>query len=366
MKTLLKSVFKFFRRTKTVYQVLERKKGEKVMKFKTLSSVLLLAALLVGCGDQENETSGAAEDSKTPEKQIVLRLAENQVEDYPTTIGDKEFAKLVEEKTDGRYKIEVYAGGQLGDEKSIIEQVQLGTIELARVNASPLTDFASDLGVLSMPYLFKDDAHQWDILNGDIGEELLSKLEPSNMVGLAFYDSGSRNFYNSVRPIQNPSDLKGLKIRVQQSSLFVDLVESFGASATPMAYDEVYSSLQTGVIDGAENNYPSYYSTNHYEVAKYYTIDSHSRVPEVLMASKSTWDKLSDEDKKIFKDAAVESQKVQREAWKALEEKSKAAVLEAGSEVIEITDTTPWREAVQPLYDKYGEGFAEIIGRIQK
>lgn len=336
------------------------------MKFKVLSSALLLSALLVGCGDQADKPSETAGDSDPPEKQIVLRLAENQVEDYPTTIGDKEFAKLIEEKSDGRYKVEVYAGGQLGDEKSVIEQVQLGTIELARVNASPLTEFASELGVLSMPYLFKDEAHQWDILNGDVGEKLLTKLEPSKMVGLAFYDSGSRNFYNSVRPINTPADLKGLKIRVQQSSLFVDLVESFGASATPMAYDEVYSALQTGVIDGAENNYPSYYSTNHYEVAKYYTIDGHSRVPEILMASKSTWDKLSDEDKKIFKEAAIESQKVQREAWKALEEKAKTTVIEAGSEIIEITDTTPWREAVQPLYDKYGEDFAEIIKEIQR
>lgn len=339
------------------------------MKFKFLSSTLLLAALLVGCGNESSETngsSGTAGDSGSSEKQIVLRLAENQVEDYPTTIGDKEFARLIEEKTDGRYKVDVYAGGQLGDEKSIIEQVQLGTIELARVNASPLTEFASELGVLSMPYLFKDEAHQWSILNGDVGEQLLSKLESSNMVGLTFYDSGSRNFYNSVRPVNVPSDLKGLKIRVQQSSLFVDLVESFGASATPMAYDEVYSALQTGVIDGAENNYPSYYSTNHYEVAKYYTIDGHSRVPEVLMASKSTWDKISDDDKKLFKEAAIESQDVQREAWKALEEKAKATVIEAGSEIIELSDLTPWREAVQPLYDKYGEEFSELIEQIQQ
>ncbi|PQD95738.1 C4-dicarboxylate ABC transporter [Pradoshia eiseniae] len=324
-------------------------------------SVALISSIIVGCGN--SETSSTNSDEKKP---IVLKLAENQSEDYPTTIGDKEFARLIEEKTEGRYKVDVYSGGQLGDEKSVIEQVQLGTIDLARVNASPLTEFVNDIGVLSMPFLFKDEEHKWNVLNGDVGSELLDALKSANMVGLAYYDSGSRSFYNSKKAVEKPEDLKGLKIRVQQSSLFISLVEALGGSATPMAYDEVYSAIQTGVIDGAENNFPSYYSTNHYEVAKYYTLNNHSSVPEVLMASSSSWDKLSEDDQKLFYEAAVESQKVQREAWKALEDESKAGIEKAGNTIIEVKDSTPWREAVEPVYEEFGTAYNEWIDKIEK
>ncbi|WP_174727480.1 TRAP transporter substrate-binding protein [Mesobacillus harenae] len=331
-----------------------------------LAMSFALTGFLAACGGgsdtaSNNEKSGEGESAEP----IVLRLADNQPEDYPTVVGDKEFARLVEEKTDGRYKVEVYAGGQLGDEKSAIEQVQLGTLDFARVNASPLAEFSKDLGVLSMPYLFRDEDHMWNVFNGEIGEELLTGMESANLVGLTFYDSGSRSFYNSKRTVEKPEDLKGLKIRVQQSALVVDMVEALGASATPMAYEEVYSGLQTGVIDGAENNYPSYYSVNHYEVAKFYTLDAHSRVPEILMASKGTWDKISAEDQELIKEAAMESQEVQRASWAELVEKAKAEVEAAGNEVTEITDSAPWREAVQPVYDKHGEAFSEWIEKIE-
>lgn len=328
-------------------------------------SLLLAGSVLSACGNSEstsNEASGGNDGNNEP---IVLRLAENQPDDYPTTIGDKEFAKLVEEKTDGRYKVEVYSGGQLGDEKSVIEQMQLGTMDLARTNAVPLAEFSKEIGVLQMPYIFKDEEHKWNVLNGEVGEEILGTLESANIVGLTYYDSGNRSFYNSKQPVESPEDMAGLKIRVQQSALFVDLVEALGASATPMAYDEVYSALQTGVIDGAENNYPSYYSSNHYEVAKYFTLDNHSGVPEVLMASKSLWDKLSDEDKAAFKEAAIESQTAQREAWDNLTEESKKAIEDAGNEVVVIEDTTPWREAVQSVYDKHGGDYSEWIEKIE-
>lgn len=331
-----------------------------------LSMSFMLAGLLAACGggdDSATKTSGGGDgDAKDP---IVLKLADNQPEDYPTVVGDKEFAKLVEEKTDGQVKVEVYAGGQLGDEKSVIEQVQLGTIDFARVNASPLAEFSKDLGVLSMPYLFRDADHMWSVLNGDIGEDLLAGMEESNMRGLVFYDSGSRNFYNSKHPVEKPEDLKGLKIRVQQSALVVDMVESLGASATPMAYEEVYSGLQTGVIDGAENNYPSYYSVNHYEVAKYFTLDGHSRVPEILMISSKVWNDLSEEHQKAIKEAAMESQEAQKTAWADLENEAKEKVEAAGNEVVEITDTAPWREAVQPVYDKHGGAYKEYIEKIE-
>lgn len=331
--------------------------------------MLSLVFVLSACGGDTEEVQGEPEENEGPEpeqEQITLRLAENQPEDYPTTIGDKEFARLVEEKTDGRIKIEVYAGGQLGDEKSVIEQVQLGSIELARVNVAPLTEFSEDIGVLTLPYLFDNEEHMWDVLNGEIGDELLATLEESNMIGLAYYDSGKRSFYNSKRLVTKPEDLEGLKIRVQQSEMFVDLVEALGASATPMAYEEVYSAIQTGVLDGAENNYPSYYSSNHYEVAEYFTIDGHSTVPEVVVASKGTWDELSEEDKQILREAAKESVPVQREAWADLVAEAEKAVEENGNEVYIVEDLTPWQEAVEPIYEKYGGQYQEWLDKIDE
>lgn len=333
-----------------------------------LSFVALLVLLLAitGCGKQtgDDKQSGSASQAKQQEK-MVLRLAENQPEDYPTTIGDKEFARIVEEKTNGRIKIEVYAGGQLGDEKSVIEMVQMGGLDFARVNAQPLSDFVKKLRVLSLPYLFDNEEHLWKVLNGPIGEEILDALKDAKMVGLAYYDSGARSFYNSKREVKSPADLKGLKIRVQQSELMVNLVNALGASATPIPYGEVYSALQTGVIDGAENNWPSYYSTSHYEVAKFYTLDYHTRTPEVVIASKALWDKLSDADKQIIKDAAKASVEVQRKAWKEFEKKAIEGVKAKGNIITEVTDLKPWQEAVAPLYDKFGADYKDLIARIK-
>ncbi|WP_236838862.1 TRAP transporter substrate-binding protein [Caldalkalibacillus salinus] len=328
----------------------------KKLCFMVLFSILV--SLSVGCG-AETSTSGEGE-----KETVVLKLAENQPENYPTTQGVKAFASSVEEKTKGRYQIEVYAGGQLGDEKSVIEQIQLGTIDLARVNVTPLTEFSDDIGVLALPYLFNSEEQQWKVLNGEVGMDLLHTLQDANMVGLAFYDSGKRSFYNSVRPVHSPEDLEGLAIRVQQSKMIIDMVESLGASATPMAFEEVYSSLQTGVLDGAENNFPSYYSTNHYEVAPYYTLDGHSTVPEVVIASSELWESLDEEDKTIFLEAAKDSIEVQREAWAELVDEARQTIEDNGNEIIEITDVAPWREAVQPVYDNYGEQYEEWIDRI--
>ncbi|WP_249872586.1 TRAP transporter substrate-binding protein [Oceanobacillus saliphilus] len=334
------------------------------MKKKTLSLLAILlfvGVVLAACGGgDENDADGASDT----EESVTLRLAENHPEDYPTTIGDKEFARLVEEKTDGRYNIEVYAGGQLGEESEILEQLQLGTIELARVNAIPLTQFSDQIGVLSMPYLFDDPDEKWEKLNGEVGQELLGTLDGSGLKGLAFYDSGERSFYNSVRPVSTPEDMKGLQIRVQSSDLAIAIVESLGASATPMEYGEVYSALQTGVIDGAENNFPSYYTAGHYEVTPYFTVNGYQGTPEVLLASQSIWDDLSEEDRQAFSEAAMESVEVQRQAWAELTEEAREAVVEAGSELTEVEDISAWRDAVQPVYDRFGEQYADWIEKL--
>lgn len=347
--------------------LLTKIKGGKRVKKKILvilmvmiSAVLLLAA----CGKDEKASSSS--DKKGSGKTVTLKMAENQPDDYPTTIGDKEFAKLVEEKTDGRYKVEVYSGGQLGEETNAIEQVQLGSIDLARVNASPLSQFSKTIGVTSMPFLFTDEEEKWEKLNGEVGRELLDTLEESNMVGLAFYDSGERSFYNTERPLKKPSDMKGLKIRVQNSEMSISVVEALGASATPMEYGEVYSSLQTGVIDGAENNFPSYYTSNHYEVAKYFTSNGYTGTPEVVIGSKKLWDSLSDEDKKAFREAALESVDTQRKAWAKLTEEAKKAVEKAGSKIVEVDNIDEWRKAVQPVYDKYGDRYGDWIDKLSK
>ena len=298
-------------------------------------------------------------------QEITLRAADNQPEDYPTVVGLRAMADYLNENSDGRVQMEVFAGGQLGDERSTIEQTQLGVIDIVRTSTSPVGEFYTPMGVYSLPYIFRSEDHFVNVLQGDVGEELLAGLEETDLVGLAYYDSGSRNFYTTDTPIRSVEDLQGLRVRTQQSQVVLDMMELLGAEPVPMAFGEVYSSLQTGVIDGAENNFPSYgpFGVRHYEVAPYYTLDGHARVPEVVMISKSTWDGLSPEDQQLVRDAAQASVPVEFEAWANLVEESRQAVVEAGSEIIEV-DTQPFQDAVQPLYDQYGAEYGDLVQRI--
>lgn len=301
----------------------------------------------------------------------VYQLSDNQPPNYPTTIGDRKFADLVRERTDGRIVIDVYDSAQLFDEKSAIESTQMGGLAFCRVNAQPLSDFTPALGVLSLPYIFRDEDHLWKVLNGPIGQDILDEMLDNGLVGLTYYDSGSRSFYNSRREVKTPEDMKGLKIRVQQSKLMMGMVSALGASPTPMSYGEVFTGLQSGVIDGAENNWPSYFSTSHWEVAKYFCLDHHTRTPEVLCMSRAIWEGMSAEDQKIIKDAAVESQATQRQAWKEYEAKSIKAITDSGRAVItEIPDLTPWQEAVRPVYSEIDLGpkrdeYVKRIGEVK-
>ena len=333
----------------------------------TVLLILIAAAGFVfanGSGE-EKSASSASDTQQAKAETIVLRLAETHPADYPTTKGDYEFARLVEERTDGRIKIEVYPGHQLGEEKAVIEQVQFGAIDFTRVSISPLAAFAPDFNALQMPYLYRSADHMWKVLNSPLGDEFLGSLEPAGFVGLCWYDSGARSFYNSVRPIKSVADLKGLKIRVQQSELMVGLVEALGAVATPMPFGEVYSAIQTGVIDGAENNWPSYYSTSHYEVAKYYTLDQHTRVPEITIASKITMDKLSKEDQDIIKQAAKDSMAFQIKAWADYEKVARDAVEANGNEIIELDDLSEFQAAMKPLYDKLSPELQDVVAKIR-
>lgn len=325
-----------------------------------LSVLTVSTMMLAGCGSQSSSSSGSGD-------KVVLRYAENQVADYPTTQAAHKFADLVKEKTNGRIEVEVYDSGQLGDEKSVIEQVQFGGIDMSRVSLTPLSEFSRNLMALQLPYLYRDADHMWKVLDGDIGKELLKSTEDSGIVGLSWYDAGARNFYNSQKEIKGLADMQGLKIRVQESSMMMDMVKALGANPTPMAYGEVYSGLQTGVIDGAENNWPSYESTSHYEVAKYYVVDEHSRIPEMQIISKQTMDKLSADDQKIIRECAAESAKYERQLWAEREKASEDKVKAGGAVITKLSAEAraEFVKAVQPLYDKYGAEYKELIQKIR-
>lgn len=284
--------------------------------------------------------------------ETVLRSSDTHPDGYPTVEAVKYMSQLVKERTNGAYSIDVFHSGQLGEEKEVIEQARFGVIDMLRVSMGPFNNLVPETVVPSLPYVFRSIDHMRTTLDGEVGDDILAAFEKHGLVALAFYDSGARSFYNSKHPVKSVADLKGLKLRVIQSDIFVDMVNALGANATPMPYGEVYSSLQTGVIDGAENNWPSYESSKHSEVAKYYSLDEHLIVPEILAISKTTWDKMSPEDQAIFRQAAKDSVKKQRELWEAAEKKARDAVETTGTEVAEV-DKQPFIDAMKPVYDKY-------------
>lgn len=321
-------------------------------------AVLALLAVCGGCG-------GSA-DGKAEAPRYVLTYAENQAEDYPTSQGALRFAELVEERTRGNVEIQVHTGGTLGDERKVIEQLKLGGVDFARVSLSPLAEFVPKLNVLQMPYLYRDSDHMWNVLEGEIGDDFLQAMDGSGLVGLSWYDAGARSFYNSVKPIERLEDMEGLRIRVQESGLMEDVVKALGARAVPMAYGEVYSALEMGTIDGAENNWPSYESTRHYEAARYFTLDEHTRVPEMQLVSENTWNKLPEEYRQIIRKCAEESAKYERRLWIQREKISEERVRRQGCTLTELSQTEKRRfqQAVAPVYEKYCSEYTDIIEEI--
>ena len=298
--------------------------------------------------------------------QTVLRSSDTHPDGYPTVEAVKYFGQLVEERTAGRYKVEVYHSAQLGQEADTIEQVRSGVIDLNRVSMAPWNSLVPLTLIPSLPYLFRSPEHARAVMSGPIGDEIAAGFEEHGVVVVAFYDGGARSFYNSKKPVNAIADLAGLKFRVIQSDVFVDMVAALGASATPMPYGEVYSSIETGVIDGAENNFPSYESAKHFEVAKNYSLDEHTIVPEVFVMSKAAWDKLTPEDQAIFKAAGKESMEKQWELWDARVAQSRKIVEDAGSSIT-TPEKQPFIDAMKPVYDKYVNSpeLQELVSRIQ-
>lgn len=333
---------------------------DKYTRYSVGIALVLLIFFLGGCTDRTLPEGGEI----VPE--YVFTYAENQAENYPTTQGANRFAQLVRERTNGRIEIQVNFGAVLGDEKSVVEQMQFGGVDFARVSLSTLTDSNPQLNVLQMPYLYNNAEHMWKVLEGEIGDKFLSSFEGTDLVALSWYDAGARNFYSSKKPIRRLEDMEGMRIRVQESKLMQRMVELLGATAVPTPYDEVYSSLQTGRIDGAENNWPSYESADHYEVAKYFTVDEHTRVPEVQLVSEFTWKKLSEEDQKIIRECAQESARYERKLWNERVEASEERVRAAGCEVILLTpdEKRRFQEKVTPLYSEYCGNYVDLIDEI--
>lgn len=306
--------------------------------------------------------------SKKNSPELVLRYAENQADDYPTSQGAYQFAKLVEERTDGRIKIIVYSGGALGREGDVIKQMQYGGIDFARISISQLGETSPKLNVLQMPYIYNSSEHMWSVLDGEIGDRFLEEMSNYGLVGLSWYDAGTRNFYNSLKPIKRLEDLQGMKIRVQESNLMEDMVSSLGAIPVPISYEEVYSALETGEVDGAENNWPSYESVKHYEVAKYWTEDMHTRVPEIQLCSESTWNFLSEEERAIIMQAAKESAEYERTLWAEREKTAKDNAIRGGATVTELSDAeiARFRNAMEDVYTKYCSEYMDILNEIIK
>ena len=275
----------------------------------------------------------------------------HNADDYPTVVAVKHMSELLEKASGGKHKIKVFNKAALGSEKETIDQVKIGALDMARVNVAPMNAVCPMTMVPTMPFLFRSVEHMRHALDGPVGEEILKSCEATGFVGLAFYDSGARSIY-AKKPIKTVADAKGLKIRVQQSDLWVSLVSAMGANATPMPYGEVYTGLKTGLIDAAENNIPSFDTAKHVEAVKVYSKTEHSMAPEILVMSKVVWDKLPKAEQDMVRKAAKESVAFQRKAWDEQEAKSLANVKAAGAQIVEV-DKKSFQAVMAPVYDKF-------------
>jgi tripartite ATP-independent transporter DctP family solute receptor len=297
-----------------------------------------------------------------------FRAADTQNEDYPTVQALLYMGSLVAERSGGRHQIKVFHSRQLGEEKETLEQTRVGAIDLNRTNVALIGNMVPAMNVLAMPFLFRSIEHMQKVLDGPIGSEILDSFEPYGFVGLAFYDSGARSICNSVRPIRSIADLKGLRLRVQQSEQMSDMIRSLGAEPIELPYGQVLTGLATGLIDGAENNWPSFVTTDHYKYAGYYTLTEHTMSPEVLVMSKKAWSSLSAEDQQIFRQSALRSSRFMREKWRDLEERSRQQAEAAGVKIITDIDRKPFEAAMAGLYARAQRdpAVAQLIERIRK
>lgn len=298
---------------------------------------------------------------------LQLRAADYWDDQYPTVKGLKKMGELLAQRTDGRITLKVFSSGGLGTEKETLEQTKIGALDLVRVNISPMNNICEETIVPTLPFLFRSIDHMHKALDSAIGDEILASCAAKGYIGLGFYDSGARSVYTK-KPIHTLADMKGLKLRVQQSDLWVSLAGAMGANATPMPMGEVYTGMRTGLVDAAENNIPSYESSKHFEVVKYYSKTEHSMAPEVVMFSKLVWDKLSPEDQKIIRQAAKDSVPAQRQFWADRDAASLKIVLAGGAQIVSDVDKKSFQDAMGPVYAKFvtTPKMKDLVKRIQE
>jgi len=304
--------------------------------FKTLATGVALAATLALAADAKE-----------------LRGWNIHIEDYPVSIAMESFAKEVAERTNGDITMKIFHNAVLGDQPDAIEQTRLGIIDFGEFNLGPMGQAIPETNVVSLPFIFKSIPQMYRLMDGEVGDKIAEGMRAKGLVALGWYDSGARSFYNSVRPINTPADVAGLKVRVMNNDLFVGMVEAMEGNATPMAFGEVFQSIKTGVVDGAENNPPSYESTNHFEVAVYYSLTEHLIIPECLCMSTKAWDALTPEQQEIVMDAGKKSAELQRGLWQEREKLSMDKVVAGGAQVNTIADKAPFQAAMEPVYAKF-------------
>lgn len=322
-----------------------------------IGSLLTAAALIPAIRSARTSTSG---------DRTVLKLAHVLPPSHAVHIAMEFMATRLSELSDGTVELQVFGGGQLGSEPESIEQAQRGALAMVKTSAAALEGFVPEMAVFGLPYLFRDDGHYWRVLLGEVGKEILRAGEAQGIRGLCYYDSGSRSFYTRTRPILHPTDVRELKIRVLPSRTALDMVTLLGGGPTPIPFGELYSALQQGMIDGAENNPPSYFSTRHYEVAKHYSLDEHTRIPDVIIVSKKIWDGLDPRVRAWIEEAAADSVQFQRKLWLEQTEEALREVEKAGARIYR-PDKAPFQAAMAPMYEGLGSTpIGALVERIRE
>ena len=297
--------------------------------------------------------------------ELVLKLAHGLPTAHPVHEAMLFMAERVAARSDGRMKVEVFPSEQLGTEKECIEALQLGYLAMTKTSSAPMEGFVPKMRIFGVPYLFRDADHLWKVLNGPIGKELLLAGEAKRLRGLCYYDAGARSFYTKDRPIETPADLTGLKIRVQNSVMSMRMVQAMGGSPTPIPWGELYTALDQGVVDGAENNAPSLRTSRHYEVCKYYILDEHTCLPDIVVIGTRVWNRMTAEQQRILQEAADESVVYQRKLWAEAEAADLKAVEEAGVTILR-PDKGPFRESVRSVWEEFeGTEIGDLIRRIE-
>ena len=321
--------------------------------------------LKLGAAASVAGTFGAPAFAQT---KLVLKATDVHPLGYPTVEAVERMGKKLEAATQGRISIQMFPSMQLGGEKEMIEQAQVGALQLARISVGPMGPLVPEFNVFNLPFVFRDVEHMEKVVDGPIGDELLKKLSDhptAGLIGLCYMNAGVRNVYNSKKPITKVEDLKGLKIRMMGNPLFVDTMNSLGGNGVAMGFDQLINAMQTGVVDGAENNEPTYDSGQHYRYAKYYSKTGHLMIPEILVFSKTSWEKLSKDDQALITKLSKEAQQEQRKLWYEREAESIKRMKEAGTEINEVADKKAFQAAVKPVWDKYGGQHKALIDRIQ-